>query len=379
MKNIVLLGSTGSIGTQSLDVCRGQGYRVVSLAAHSNVDLLAEQARAFGPAAVAIADESKYAALKAALADVDVRVLAGAEGIVELAAMPCDVVVNAIVGIAGLRPTLAAIEAGHDVALANKETLVTGGGLVMKRAKEKNVSIFPIDSEHSAIWQCLQAGHAQDVAGVILTASGGPFFGKKAAELAPMTAKEALKHPNWTMGAKITIDSATLMNKGLELMEAMWLFDLTPEQIEIVVHRQSVVHSAVVYRDGSVIAQMGVPDMRLAIQYALTYPRHLPMAEHKGLSLTDYGSLTFEKPDEETFACLAACIEAAKRGGLAPAVVNGANEEAVALFLQGRIGFLDIGRLVTEALEQVQMPEAYNLEAIEEADGLARAYVRAAV
>ena len=379
VKNIVLLGSTGSIGVQSLDVCKAQGYRVAALAAHSSVDLLAEQARAFRPAAVAIADPTKYPALKQALADLPVRVLAGADAVLELASMPCDVVVNAVVGIAGLRPTLAAINAGHDVALANKETLVTGGGLVMTRAREKGVSIFPIDSEHSAIWQCLQAGKAEDVAGVILTASGGPFLGKKRADLAGVTAAQALKHPNWTMGAKITIDSATLMNKGLEFMEAMWLFSLTPSQIEIIVHRQSVVHSAVTYRDGSVIAQMGVPDMRLAIQYALTYPRHLPMAPQRFLSLTDYASLTFEKPDRDTFICLSACLRAAEMGGLAPAVVNGANEEAVALFLQGRIAFLDIGDLVAQALAQVSTPDTYALETIEEADNLARAYVRAAV
>lgn len=365
------------MGTQSLDVCERQGFEIAALAGGgSRLSLLAEQARRWRPAVVAVADESRYAALKGMLADLDCRVTAGPDGLCEAAAYAgSDIVLNCVVGIAGLRPTLAAIGAGKNVALANKETLVTGGALVTRAAREKGVSVLPVDSEHSAIFQCLQAGARADVRGVILTASGGPFYGKTAAALAQVTCGQALAHPTWSMGPKITVDSATLMNKGLEFIEAMWLFDLAPEQIEIVVHRQSVVHSAVEFRDGSVIAQLGTPDMRLAIQYALTYPAHLPL-DTKRLSLADIGALTFARPDADTFRCLRACLAAARRGGLAPAVVNGANEEAVALFLDGGITFTGIGALVEGALEGVRADGAVTLDSIEEADRRARAYVR---
>jgi 1-deoxy-D-xylulose-5-phosphate reductoisomerase len=373
--SLVLLGSTGSIGVQSLSVCRERGFPVLALAANRNVALLEKQARAFLPSHVAVADPAAYPALKTALADTSIRLSAGREALCELATLPeADIAVNAVVGIAGLRPTLAALEAGNAVALANKEALIAGGSLVMERAV-LGESLFPIDSEHSAIWQCLQAGSRGDVTGILLTASGGPFFGKTREELAAVTVEQTLRHPNWDMGAKITVDSATLMNKGLELIEAMWLFGLTPSQVKIVVHRQSIVHSAVEFADGSVIAQLGVPDMRLAIQYALTYPYHLPLTG-KRLSLTEVGSLTFEKPAPATFACLAACMRAADRGGLAPCIANGANEEAVAYFLAGKIGFLQIGELVAAAVEELSPTGSITLEAIEQADCLARDFVR---
>lgn len=374
-KEIVILGSTGSIGTQSLMVLRNLGLRVGALAAGSNIQLLEEQAREFSPRVVVVQDESRYKALKTALADTDIRVEAGGEAVCAAAALDsADLVVNAVVGIAGLRPTLAAIEAGKELALSNKEALIAGGKLVMSTARKHGVDVIPIDSEHSAIFQCLLAGRREDLSGVILTASGGPFAGKTRAELAAVEVKHALAHPNWSMGAKITIDSATLMNKGLEFVEAMWLFDLTPDQIEVVVHRQSIVHSAVEFADGSVIAQMGVPDMRGAIQYAITYPDRLPTGGMR-LSLADCGSLTFEKPDLDTFACLDVMIRAAGEGGLAPCVVNGANEAAVALFLAGKIGFLRIGELAQAALEAVKPQPAHSLADIEAADAAAREYV----
>ena len=275
----------------------------------------------------------------------------------------------------GLLPTLTAIEHGTDIALANKETLVAGGELVTKAAKRNGVNIYPVDSEHSAIFQCLQGNKKSQVNKIILTASGGPFFGKTKEELALVTKKDALKHPNWSMGQKITIDSATLMNKGLEFIEAMWLFDLSPEQIEIVVHRESVIHSAVEYKDCSVIAQMGVPDMKIPIQYALLYPNRMECPT-KPLSLTDYGTLSFAKPDYETFDCLMACIKAITIGGTMPAVVNGANEEAVAEFLKGNIKFLEIGELVKEALENIKKQEVTCLEDVLNADNNARLFVR---
>ena len=376
LKKITLLGSTGSVGTQSLEVCRNLSCRVVALTAGSDVEKLAQQAHEFRPEVVAIADKSRYMALKTALQGLDVRILAGVEGICEAAALTqTDVVINSIVGIAGLRPTIAALEAGNTLALANKEALIAGGELVTRTARANGAAILPVDSEHSAILQCLQAGRREDVRGVILTASGGPFVGKTREELAGVTIQDALAHPNWSMGAKITVDCATLMNKGLEFIEAMWLFNLKPEQIEIVVHRQSVVHSAVEYADGSVIAQLSVPDMRCAIQYAVTYPAHLPLPG-KRLSLPDYGKLTFEKPDTDVFACLALCIQAAQRGGTAPCIVNGANEQAVELFLQGKIGFLRIAELVGLAAGHIAPTPAATLAQIEQADALAREYVK---
>lgn len=373
-KRIAVLGSTGSIGSQSLMVCRNREYTVEVLTAGKNIKLLEKQAREFLPQRVVVADESRYTVLKTALADTDIHVEAGPEAVCEAAALPVDVVINAIVGIAGLRPTLAALEAGNQLALSNKESLVAGGKLVMAAARQKGIVIAPVDSEHSAIFQCLQAGERGDVRGVILTASGGPFVGKTRQELAGVERKHALAHPNWSMGPKITIDSATLMNKGLELVEAMWLFDLAPEQIEVVVHRQSVIHSAVEFVDGSVIAQMGVPDMRMAIQYAITHPRRYA-TDGERLSLTQYRTLTFEPPDTQNFPCLAACQQAAKQGGLAPCIVNGANEQAVALFLEGKIGFLQIGDLVSAAAQEMPGGEITTLADIEQADQNAREFV----
>ncbi len=281
---------------------------------------------------------------------------------------------NSVVGMVGLMPTLTAINHGTDIALANKETLVTGGKLVTETAKEKGVKIYPVDSEHSAIFQCMQGNKTSQVSKIILTASGGPFFGKTKEDIAQVSVEEALNHPNWSMGRKITIDSATLMNKGLEFIEAMWLFDLKPEQIEIVVHRESVIHSAVEYDDCSVIAQLGVPDMKIPIQYALLYPDRMECPT-KRLSLIDYGTLTFAKPDYDTFDCLTACIKAITEGGNKPAVVNGANEEAVAAFLEGKISFLQIGELVTSALENIERKEITCLEDVLEADRVARDFV----
>jgi len=371
---IVLLGSTGSIGTQTLDVCRANKIRVKVLSANSSVDILEKQAREFAPKYVAVNDEKYYSDLKQRLADTDVKVLAGAEGVCEAASLKCDRVVNAIVGMAGLLPTVSAIKAGNDIALANKETLVTGGELVMNMIRDYKVRLFPIDSEHSAIFQCLLGAGENRVSKIILTASGGPFFGRKRAELENITKEQALKHPNWSMGAKITIDSATLMNKGLELIEAVRLFDVTPEQVEIVVHRQSIVHSAVEFEDGAVIAQLGTADMRIPIQLALTYPERVP-SPAKRLSLTDVGTLTFEKPDEETFHCLKAARRSLKMGGNAPCIVNCANEAAVSLFLRDKIRFLEIGEAVNSALSEVGFIEKPTLDGLLETRSQAEAYV----
>ena len=375
MQTITILGSTGSIGTQALEVAGKHGFRVRAVAAHSNTRLLAKQAREFACEYACIFREDKAEELKNLLAGTDIKVLCGAEGLKQTARLKADKTLNSVVGMVGLEPTLEAIDAGNDIALANKETLVAGGDLVMKRAAEKGVKIYPVDSEHSAIFQCLQGNKREQLDKIILTASGGPFFGKKREDLANVTVEQALNHPNWSMGNKITIDSATLMNKGLEFIEAMHLFALTPDQIEIVVHRQSVVHSAVQYRDFSVIAQMGVPDMKIPIQYALMYPDRFDCPT-KPLSLTDYGTLTFEKPDYETFDCLTACIRAIRKGGIVPAAVNGANEEAVGAFLGGKIKFLQIGELVTEVLDRTDYAPADTLEAVLNADKTAREYVR---
>ena len=376
-KHIAVLGSTGSIGRQTLEVCRSLGIRPVALTAHSNTELLAAQAREFLPRLVVVTEESLASSLKIALADTPVEVASGPQALEEAATLPAaDTVVGAIVGVAGLAPVLAAAKAGKTIALANKEPLVSAGALVTAAVREHGARLLPVDSEHSAIFQCLHAGETRDVAGVLLTASGGPFFGKSREELAAVTVADALNHPNWVMGAKITVDSATLMNKGLELIEAMWLFDLTPDQIEIVVHRQSIVHSGVVFADGSLVAQMGLPDMRSAIQYALTYPRRYPVEGMSKLSLTQIGSLSFATPDRSTFACLAACEAAARKGGLYPAAVNGANEGAVALFLEGKLPFLQIGELVQGAVEALRLPGEVTLAALLEADAAGREYVR---
>ncbi len=375
-KKVSILGSTGSIGTQSLEVCEKQGFDIAALAAHSSVKLLAEQVRKFRPKYVCIFNEEKYPELKEALADVSVEILCGMEGLCKIAALEeNDIVLNSVVGMVGLLPTLTAIKAGKDVALANKETLVAGGTLVTALAEEKGVNIYPVDSEHSAIFQCLQGNKRSQLSRIILTASGGPFFGYSYDQLRNVTKADALKHPNWDMGNKITIDSATLMNKGLEFIEAKWLFDLDPDQIEIVVHRQSVIHSAVEYDDYAVIAQLGVPDMKIPIQYALTYPDRYECPT-KRLSLTDYGTLTFAKPDYETFKCLSAAIEGITRGGAYPCLINSANEEAVRAFLHDEIKFIQIGEIVSSVLEKFPQSEITCYEDVMAADKAAREYVR---
>lgn len=371
MKSLVILGSTGSIGTQALEVCRRDGYKVNALAAGGNIELLEKQAREFNVKAVAVFNEDKAKELKIKLADTNIKVLSGIDGVCEVASYDADVALNAIVGIAGLRPTLAAIESGKDIALANKETLVTGGDIVNRKAREKGVKILPVDSEHSAIFQSIQGSTQKSVRKILLTASGGPFFGKTRKDLENVTVKEALNHPNWSMGAKITIDSATLMNKGLEVIEAVHLFGLPAKDIEVLVHRQSIVHSGVEFSDGAVIAQLGTPDMRLPIQYALTYPERSDYAfEH--LDLFKVGTLTFEKPDTDTFRCLPLCVKAITEGGILPTVVNGANEQAVALFLEGKIKFLQIAELVEKALVSANNKKEFTLEDILNADKLAR-------
>ena len=379
-KTITLLGSTGSIGTQSLDVARMHGYTVFGLAANRSVDRLLAQIAEFRPRYVAVVDPDAYEKLAAALAGVAdaPQLLKGAEGLRALAAMEGpDVVLNAVVGIAGLGASLAAIESGHDLALANKESLVTGGHLVTDAVRRHGVHLLPVDSEHSAIFQCLQDQHAaKRLTKILLTASGGPFYGLKTAQLAGKKKEDALKHPNWNMGAKITIDSATLMNKGLELIEAVWLFGLPEDKIQIVVQRESVIHSAVQFADNSVIAQLGAPDMRIPIQYALTWPDRLPSPAPE-LDFATLTSLSFGVADEETFRCLAACKKAIRKGGLAPCAANGANEEAVRLFLQDEIGFLDIGRLVEGVVDSDSFGGSYTLDDVWACDAGARAYVRA--
>lgn len=375
MKNIVILGSTGSIGEQSLKVARNGDYRVLGIAAGSNIELLEAQAREFNVKAVGVFNTEKGIELKKRLADTDIEVFVGEEGVCQIASIKADITLNSIVGIAGLKPTFAAIEAGNDIALANKETLVTAGELVNKAIKEKGLRLLPVDSEHSAIFQSLQGSPKKSLKKIILTASGGPFYGKSKEELENVTVKEALKHPNWTMGAKITIDSATLMNKGLEVIEAVHLFGLSADEIEVLVHRQSILHSAVEFSDGAVIGQLGTPDMCLPIQYALTYPDRAELCCER-LSLADVGTLTFARPDMETFPCLRICIDAINEGGLKPAAANGANEEAVALFLDGKIKFLDIPRLVKAATERQDKVNSYTLEDVFEADRRARAAVR---
>ena len=380
MKGIALLGSTGSIGTQSLDVCRMHGYRVVCLTANRRVDLMETQIREFRPDLVSMMDPVAADDLRTRVADTGTKVLSGMDGLIECATYSgADTVLNAVVGMVGLQPTLAAIQAKKTLALANKETLVAGGHLVTNTAKAYGVDILPVDSEHSAIFQCLQGSPEKGaVKKLILTASGGPFFGKTLAELENVTAADALKHPNWDMGAKITIDSATMMNKGLEFIEAKWLFDMPIDAIDIVVHRESVLHSAIAYQDNSVIAQLGVPDMRIPIQYALTYPQRLPSPVQE-LSLVDYGKLTFYAPDYDTFRCINVCKDAIAAGGLRPAAANGANEESVRLFLNGKIKFTDIAVLNRAAMEACPQVADYTLDDVLQADRAARDYVIEAV
>lgn len=375
-KTVAVLGSTGSIGTQALEVIEMQGYEVKALTASVSVDKIEKQIRKFKPELAAMVDEKAAAELKTRVADTPTKVLSGMEGVCECAVCGADYVLNSIVGMAGLEPTIAAINAGSELALANKETLVAGGQLVMGLAKEKCVSILPVDSEHSAIFQSMQGCRdKKEIKKLILTASGGPFFGKKRGELVDVTVKEALNHPNWSMGAKITIDSASMMNKGLELIEAVWLFSMNPRDIDIVVHRQSVIHSLVEFCDNSVIAQLGVPDMRIPIQYALTYPNRIP-SPVKELSLTDYGTLTFDKPDYETFGLIDVCRKAINDGGLFPACANAANEEANLAFRQGKIKFLQIEELVRETVENAQRFDTYNLGDVLDMYNWARGYVK---
>lgn len=374
-RSLSILGSTGSIGTQALQVAQKHNIRVTALAAGKNIKFLEQQIRKFSPKIAAVSDEAAAKQLRIAVADTDTKILSGEEGVLAAAtAEDADTVLNSIVGIAGLKSTLCCIDAGKTLALANKESLVTGGDLVLSAAKEKGVSILPVDSEHSAIFQCLQGSDKRQLRKILLTASGGPFFGKTKDELKNVTAADALKHPNWDMGAKITIDSATLMNKGLEVIEAVHLFSVSADDIDIVVHRESIIHSAVEYDDGAVIAQLGIPDMKLPIQYALTYPNRYECDE-RILSLTDIGKLTFYKPDIDTFRCLSVCLDSIRRGGLVPAAANGANEEAVRLFLEGKIGFLDIGELVAGAAENEKRTSFCSVADVFDADRAAREYV----
>ena len=380
-KKISVLGSTGSIGTQTLDVARQLGLTVCALAARGgNLDLLERQIREFKPRFAAVFDGEAAKSLRLALRDTDTQVGEGMDGLCQAASLEeAELVCSAVVGMVGLQPTLAAIEAGKDVALANKETLVAGGALVMAKAREKGVRILPVDSEHSAVFQCLQGSPGKSaLQRIILTASGGPFFGKTREELQGVTVEQALRHPNWSMGAKITIDSATMMNKGLEIIEASWLFDLPVSSIDVVVHRESIVHSLIEYADNSVIAQLGVPDMRIPIQYAITYPDRFP-SPVKRLSLAEWGKLTFFQPDAAAFPAMGAARRAMERGGLAPAALNGANEAAVGLFLQGKIPFLRISELAAQAAEAQPAGEGpYTLQAVLEADRAAREAVLSA-
>ncbi|HQD72113.1 MAG TPA: 1-deoxy-D-xylulose-5-phosphate reductoisomerase [Clostridiales bacterium] len=377
MNSLIILGSTGSIGAQALDVAEKLSLKVEALTANSDAKKLEEQARKFKPRLAALADEKAAAELKIKLADTNTKVLSGIEGVTECAAFGENpTVLNSIVGMAGLRPTLAAAKAGRRIALANKESLVAGGKLLKTAVKENNAELLPVDSEHSAIFQSIQGcKDKKEIKKIILTASGGPFFGKKRHELKSVTLQDALKHPNWSMGAKITVDSATMFNKGLELIEAVWLFDVAPENIEIVVHRESIVHSLVEFADNSVIAQLGLPDMRIPIQYAITYPNRFE-SPVGSLNLAQIGKLTFFEPDYETFKCINICRDAINRGGLYPAAANAANEEANELFRKGKIPFLAIGDIIEEALLDIENKEEYRLEDVEEISDAARERVR---
>ena len=374
MKSISVLGSTGAIGVQALDVARMHGIKVKALAARSNIGLLAEQAGEFHPECVCIYDGSKAEELQK-LVGSDVTVLTGMDGLCKAASLDSiDLTLNGVVGTIGLKPTLAAIEAGKDVALANKEALVAGGDLVMEAVKRKGINLYPVDSDHSAIFQCLQGSRRADLKKIILTASGGPFFGRTREEMKGVTVEQALAHPTWKMGKKITVDSATLMNKGLEFIEAMRLFGVSASEIEIVIHRESVLHSAVEFKDGAVIGQLGVPDMRIPIQYALTCPERLE-SPTKPLSLTDYGRLSFFRPDFEAFDCIKMALAAAEMGGTAPAIVSGADEVAVSLFISGKINFLQIGELVSGALTDIKSTGIHSVNDVTDAVEAAAEYV----
>ena len=372
-RRVALLGSTGSIGRQALEVIEACGMSVAALTANQSVDLLERQARRFRPELTVAADEKAASDLRVRLADTDIRVASGQEGLLEAAALEsADTVLTAVVGVAGLEPTLCAVRRGKRIALANKETMVCAGQLVMDEADRCGAEIVPVDSEHSAIFQCLQgSGDRREVRRLILTASGGPFYGWSREQLREVTLSQALKHPNWAMGAKITVDSATLMNKGLEFIEAMRLYRMPPEKISVVVHRESIVHSLVEYCDNAMIAQLGAPDMRLPIQYALTWPKRTP-GPAVPLDLWNCGSMTFGTPDTDTFRCLKLAMEAAETGGTAGAILNGANEEAVSQFLAGKIGFLEIAEKVALAMERVPVVREPGLDDVLEADRAAR-------
>lgn len=373
---MTVLGSTGSIGTQTLDVAEKYNINICALTAHSNVELIEQQIRKFRPKLAVMYTESAAADLKGRIADTDTRVLTGMDGLIEAASMAeADTVLNSLVGMVGLEPTLAACAAKKNIALANKETLVAGGELVMNSVKNAGIALLPVDSEHSAIFQCLQGcPDKKYLKKLILTASGGPFFGKKKEDLKDVTVAEALNHPNWSMGAKITVDSASMMNKGLEIIEARWLFDVTEDNIDVVVHRQSIIHSLIEFVDNSVLAQLGTPDMRIPIQYALTYPDRAP-SPAKELDLTEVATMTFDKPDYDTFECLSACKNALRLGGTSPAIANGANEAANALFRQGEISFLRIGELVSGAVNSIASTPITKLSDVLDADRAAREYV----
>jgi 1-deoxy-D-xylulose-5-phosphate reductoisomerase len=377
-KKIAVLGSTGSVGRQALNVIKDypQRFQIISLSANSQVKLLAEQARMFCPRKVAIADASGYSELKSELAGLDIEIVVGAEGIRELAADPeVEIVLNALVGFTGLVPTLAAVGAGKTIALANKETLVAGGHLVIDECRRSGASVIPVDSEHSAIFQCLRGQKRSFVEKLILTASGGPFHGRKKEELAAVTLAQALKHPNWEMGAKITIDSATLMNKGLEVIEAHWLFEMPYEGINVVIHKESIIHSMVEFADGAILAQMGLPDMRVPIQYAISYPDRLESKTPR-VDWPKLARLHFAAPDVTAFPCLELAYEAGRTGGTLPAVMNAANEEAVRMFLQQKIGFLDIPRIIEAVMNKHKVTRWPGLEELVEVDRVAREIAR---
>lgn len=376
MKKIGILGSTGSIGTQTLEIVRSNpDLQVIALAAGSNVSLMEQQVREFHPMLAVMGSEEAATDLKNRIADTDTRVSAGMEGMLELAILPqMEVLVTAIVGMIGIRPTIAAIKAGKTIALANKETLVTAGHIIMPLAKEKGVSILPVDSEHSAIFQSMHGENRERVSKILLTASGGPFRGKRTEELQDITVEDALKHPNWSMGRKITVDSATLVNKGLEVMEAKWLFDVEPEQIQVVVHPQSIIHSMVEYVDGGIMAQLGMPDMKLPIQYALFYPDRRPMNGRR-VDFFALKSISFEEPDIKTFRGLQLAYDAIAAGGSMPTVFNAANEKAVGLFLDKKIRFLAIYDLIQGAMEQHKVIANPTVDEILEAEAQAHAYI----
>lgn len=377
IKNISILGSTGSIGTQALDVVDKLGLNVVALTAATNISTLETQVRKYNPSVAVVFDETMAKIFKDNIKDTDTKVLSGMDGLVEAASLSsAELVLNSVVGMVGLMPTVAAAEAKKDIALANKETLVAGGNVVTDAVKRNGVKLLPVDSEHSAIFQCLQgASDSKVLKKLILTASGGPFFGKSYDELKSVTIEQALNHPNWSMGAKITVDSATMMNKGLEIIEASRLFEVGGDNIDVVVHRESIVHSMIEFCDNSVIAQLGLPDMRIPIQYAVTYPDRYPSPVGE-LDLAQIGSLTFYKPDCDTFKCLGACKKALAMGGAATAIANGANEEANMLFRNGKISFLDIGELVCDAVNNITNFELKKIDDVILADKLAREYVR---